>query len=141
MNRILVDTNIPMYAAGRDHPFKAAAQRALMAIAEAPEAFVTNAEVFQELLHRYLTGERPERAWRLLDSFQRLMSGRILAIDEDTLLQLARLEGLSPRPSARDLVHIACMRQHGIGRILSFDRDFDGLPGISRVDPADGGDM
>lgn len=63
------------------------------------------------------------------------MAGRILAIDEDTLLHLGRLEGLRPRPSARDLVHIACMRQHGLDRILSFDRDFDGLPGISRVEP------
>lgn len=56
MSRILVDTNILIYAAGREHPFKAAAQRVLLALADRPNDFVTNVEVFQELLHRYLHG-------------------------------------------------------------------------------------
>jgi len=35
--------------------------------------------------------------------------------------------------SARDALHIAVMEQNGIGRILSFDSGFDGLPGITRL--------
>jgi uncharacterized protein len=34
--------------------------------------------------------------------------------------------------SARDAVHAAIMRRHGISRILTFDRSSDALPGIQR---------
>jgi predicted nucleic acid-binding protein len=34
---------------------------------------------------------------------------------------------------ARDAVHVAVMRRRGIPTILTFDRDFDGLEGISRL--------
>jgi predicted nucleic acid-binding protein len=35
--------------------------------------------------------------------------------------------------TARDAIHLAVMREHGIEVILSFDRHFDGLPGVSRL--------
>ena len=38
-----------------------------------------------------------------------------------------------PDLTARDAVHLAVMREHGIEHIVSFDRHFDGLPGITRV--------
>jgi predicted nucleic acid-binding protein len=33
--------------------------------------------------------------------------------------------------SARDTIHGAVMRRHGISTIMTFDRGFAGLPGIS----------
>ncbi len=36
------------------------------------------------------------------------------------------------RLSARDAVHVAIMRRRGITRILSFDRGFDEVEGITR---------
>jgi len=35
--------------------------------------------------------------------------------------------------SARDALHIAVMQRHGIARILTFDADFDLVPGLSRI--------
>ncbi|PYX28503.1 MAG: hypothetical protein DMG77_15640 [Acidobacteria bacterium] len=35
--------------------------------------------------------------------------------------------------SARDVVHLAVMEQHGIEQILTFDSGFDGFPGITRL--------
>jgi predicted nucleic acid-binding protein len=35
--------------------------------------------------------------------------------------------------SARDAVHAAVMRRHGIQRIMSFDGGFDGITGITRI--------
>jgi len=32
-----------------------------------------------------------------------------------------------------DAIHLAVMREHSIEQILSFDRHFDGLPGIRRL--------
>jgi predicted nucleic acid-binding protein len=35
--------------------------------------------------------------------------------------------------SARDAIHVAVMRAHGVDTILSFDRGFDAVPGIHRL--------
>ena len=35
--------------------------------------------------------------------------------------------------SARDALHVAVMRRHGIAEILSFDRGFDDIAGIARL--------
>ena len=42
-----------------------------------------------------------------------------------------------PALTARDLVHVATCRVHGIDLIISPDRGFDGIGGITRIDPAD----
>ena len=51
---IFLDTNVPIYAAGRPHALKKPCAQILMLVAERPHAFLTDAEVLQELLHRYL---------------------------------------------------------------------------------------
>ena len=37
------------------------------------------------------------------------------------------------RAPARDALHVAVMRQHGVEEILSFDRAFDVVPDIRRL--------
>jgi predicted nucleic acid-binding protein len=37
------------------------------------------------------------------------------------------------RLSGQDAIHVAVMQRRGIGRVLSFDRAFDGLPGLERT--------
>ena len=56
---VFLDANVPIYAAGREHPLKAPCVRVLELAAERPYDFVTDAEVLQELLHRYLA----QRLW------------------------------------------------------------------------------
>ena len=34
------------------------------------------------------------------------------------------------RLSARDALHAAVMRRHGVTRIMTFDRGFDGISGV-----------
>ena len=55
---IFIDANIPIYAFGREHAHKKPCARILFMAAEQPRLFVTDAEVLQELLHRYLTSDR-----------------------------------------------------------------------------------
>ena len=50
---IFLDANIPMYAAGQPHPLKQPCLDVLALVALYPDAFCTDAEVFQEILHRY----------------------------------------------------------------------------------------
>jgi predicted nucleic acid-binding protein len=51
---IFLDANVPVYAAGRPHALKEPCLQVLALAAERPQAFLTDAEVLQELLHRYL---------------------------------------------------------------------------------------
>ena len=57
---ILVDSNIPMYLVGGPHPNKEAARRALEEAVAAGESLCSDAEVLQEILHRYTAVRRPE---------------------------------------------------------------------------------
>jgi len=50
---IFIDSNIPMYLVGSSHPHKIDAQQMLERAVSANERLVTDAEVLQEILHRY----------------------------------------------------------------------------------------
>jgi hypothetical protein len=41
-----------------------------------------------------------------------------------------------PQLSARDLIHVAVMQRMGAKHIVSADRAFDRIEGITRLDPA-----
>jgi predicted nucleic acid-binding protein len=49
----LVDSNIFMYAAGREHPHKKPATTFLEKVAEGSVEAMIDAEILQEILHRY----------------------------------------------------------------------------------------
>lgn len=55
---ILVDSNVPMYLVGAAHPHKTDAQRLLERLAMDNRRLVSDAEVLQEILHRYVSIER-----------------------------------------------------------------------------------
>ena len=50
---IFIDSNIPMYLIGAPHPHKSEAQVLLERLVAAGQRLVTDAEVLQEILHRY----------------------------------------------------------------------------------------
>lgn len=63
---VFLDANIPMYLLGAAHPHKVRADRLLGELLLDGTRLVTDAEVFQELLHRYSAINRPEA---LADAF------------------------------------------------------------------------
>jgi len=132
---IFVDVNTPMYSAGAQHPLKAPSIRVLRLIQESPGVFVTSAEVFEEILHRYLAIRAWARGRPLFDRMARVMRGRIEPIYERDVRDAARLADDHPKVSARDLLHASVMNRLGVSRIVSTDTDFDVLPGIERLDP------
>lgn len=56
----------------------------------------------------------------------------VLPIELDDV-QRARALLSSPGLQARDAIHVAVMQRHGISRILSFDRAFDQVTGLTRL--------
>jgi predicted nucleic acid-binding protein len=129
---IFVDSNIPMYLVGAAHPLKKAAQTLLEKYIEEREPLVTDAEVFQEILHRYVAIGRREA---IQPAFEVLL-GVVDEIFSVYFLDIARAREIvfeSTGLSARDAVHLAIMERHGIHQILSFDSGFDQRPNIARL--------
>ncbi len=136
---IFVDTNVPIYAAGRPHYLKAACTRVLLLISRRPEAFVTDAEVFQELLHRYRSLGVWPQGKTVLERFAVLMRDRVEPVRLEDVLHAGRLADTHADLSARDLLHLAVMDRIGSAVIVSADRDFDRVGHVQRLDPMDVG--
>lgn len=128
---IFVDSNIPMYLVGAPHPNKVHAQALLTQAVVEGEELVTDAEVFQEILHRYVAIQRPEAIGPAFEALLGVANG-VLPIELSDV-QRARQLVASPGLSARDAIHIAIMQRHGITRVLSFDRAFDRVAGLARL--------
>ena len=129
---ILVDSNIPMYLVGGAHRHKVDAQRWVEKLLSDRQRLVTDAEVLQEILHRYIAVNRRDAIQPAFDSVLGVVD-EVLAIDQTILERAKRIAFGHARLSARDAVHLAVMEQHGIDRILTFDSGFDGFPGITRL--------
>ena len=129
---IFIDSNVPMYLIGSEHPHKIDAQRLLERCIADSERLVTDAEVFQEILHRYAAIKRKDA---ISPAFQAILG----IVDEVFAVELGDVERAkdillsTQRISARDALHLAIMERHHIETILSFDSGFDDYPGITRL--------
>lgn len=131
-----IDANVPIYAAGRDHPLKAPCIQVLMLAADHSQAFVTDAEVLQELLHRYLSLRLWPQGQEVFRRFNQLMQERVEGVNASDVQRAAGLADSHLELSARDLLHAAVMQRLGVRRIISTDAGFDRLPEVERLDPA-----
>jgi predicted nucleic acid-binding protein len=128
---ILVDSNIPMYLVGMPGSYKSEAQRFVVGLVRERQRMVTDAEVLQEILHRYASIDRRESIQSAFDALLKAVD-EVLAVELTTMERAKTIVTGYGGLSARDAVHLAVMEQHGIDRILSFDSGFDGFPGITR---------
>lgn len=129
---ILVDSNIPMYLVGGTHPHKSDAQRLLETLVSDRQRLVTDAEVLQEILHRYVAIDRRETIQPAFEALLRIVD-EVLPVDLAVVERAKEIVLGHRRLSARDAVHVAVMENRGIEQILSFDSGFDGFPGITRL--------
>ena len=121
-----------MYLVGADHPHKSDAQRALERLVSRRERLVTDAEVLQEILHRYVAIDRRTAIQPAFDVLLAIVD-EVFAVDVDTVERAKAIVLARERLSARDALHVAVMERQGVTRILSFDAGFDGVPGIERL--------
>lgn len=129
---IFVDSNIPMYLVGGEHPLKGRALELLERFVDAREKLVTDAEVFQEVLHRYTAIRRRgaiEPAWQVLAE----LADDVFPVELPHVERAKHLLLESSELSARDALHLAVLEAHGVARILSFDSGFDGITGVRRL--------
>jgi predicted nucleic acid-binding protein len=118
---IFVDTNVFMYAVGREHPLREEAQAFFLGHVDSGEGLVTSAEVLQELLHAYLPVGRTDTLDAAL-TLARERTTQVWSIDSDDVVTARDLVASHPALGARDLLHLACCTRRGVQRVQTYDR-------------------
>lgn len=129
---IFIDSNIPMYLVGASHPLKVDARRLLEEAIGNAERLVTDAEVLQEILHRYVAIDRRAAIQPAFDVVLGVVD-EVFPVDVAVVDRAKTILYGKPRLSARDAIHLATMAANGVKRIMSFDSGFDGVPGVERM--------
>ncbi len=121
-----------MYLIGADHPLKPRARRLTEDAVAAGDSLCTDAEVLQEILHRYRALHRSE----FIDPAFAAILGivdTVYPVEHADVERARRLLRSKAHLSARDALHVAVMQARDVDRILSFDAGLDGIPGIERL--------
>lgn len=133
---MMLDANIPMYAAGSSHDYKQPCGWVMAEIANGRLDAAIDTEIVQEILYRLGGNQR----WAIGIEMARHLLAIVPTVygvsQADAILCVQLCEQYGPRGlSARDLLHVAVMRNHGLNTIISTDADFDRVDGITRLDP------
>jgi predicted nucleic acid-binding protein len=121
-----------MYLVGAEHPNKESARRVVERSIARHERLVTDVEVLQEILHRYVAIDRRDAIQPAFDVLLGIVDA-VLPIELDDVQRARRLLLSFAALSARDALHVAIMQRHDVGQVMTFDRGFDAVPGISRL--------
>lgn len=136
MTRVFVDTSVLLLASGAADPRREECQQFLRRCT-APDVLIhVSAEAIQEFVFHRM--RRVERRTALAETERIRSASTVHAFDGaviDHMLRLLAVTGLS----GRDAVHAATAIVAGFDQIVSVDRDFDGIPGLSRIGPAEWG--
>ncbi|MES2177079.1 MAG: type II toxin-antitoxin system VapC family toxin [Gemmatimonadota bacterium] len=131
---ILIDANILMYAAGKPHPHKLPSVRYLERVASGDVDAAIDAETLQEILHRYRAIGRWKDGRQVYDLARQILP-TVLPVTAEILDRARQLLDGDARLMARDALHAAVVLEERLEAICSYDRDFDRLAGITRVEP------
>lgn len=128
---IFIDSNVPMYLVGAEHFNKHATHRILERLIASQERLVTDAEVVQEILHRYLAIRRRDAIGPCIEALLGVVD-EVFPVELEDVLRARDLLDTSGR-SARDALHLSVMERYGVRRIVSFDGGFDTADGVERI--------
>lgn len=131
--KVFIDSNVPMYVAGREHPNRAAAKRFLEKVRRGEVQAHTSTEVLQEILYRYSSLKRLDLAAQVYDLFVQICPVVFPVNLADTDRAKALVCGKAA-VAPRDALHAAVMLNNGVPRVATFDNDFDRIEGIKRYD-------
>ena len=130
---IFVDSNVPMYLVGAPHPNRDRAAYAIDRLKAVHEPLVTDVEVYQEILHRFSSIGRHDAIGEAFTTLDDIVV-QVLSYGMSELHEARDIVLSVPGVSARDALHAAVMQSAGITQILSYDRGFDSIPGIQRLE-------
>ncbi len=129
---IFIDSNIPMYVIGQDHPNKQTSILLLERFIGEKHRLVTSTEVLQEILHRYKAIDRTAAIQPAFDCLYGIVD-EVLPVTEADVLEAKKNVLAYKGLSARDALHVAHVKNHDLSAIMSFDGGFDQVPGVTRI--------
>lgn len=130
--KVFIDSNIPMYVAGRDHPNREPARRFLARVQAGQVEGVTSTEVLQEILYRYVGLKRRDLARQVYELFVDVCASVLPVTVADTD-RAKRLIAESADAGVRDAIHAAVMLNNDVSAIATFDTGFESFAGIERL--------
>ena len=133
-NAYLVDSAVVVYALGADSPWRQACRQVLVQAGEQRIRAYASVEMIQELVHHRLR-RSGDRALAVQQGRYASSLFTLLNFDREVLDLSLDLTERVPTVRGRDAVHAATALAYGIDRIISPDRAFDGIPGLTRLDP------
>jgi predicted nucleic acid-binding protein len=125
-----------MYAGGASHPNKGPSIALLESIAKGEVDGVIDAEVLQEILHRYRSIGRWKDGSKVYDLTRKIIP-LVFPITVEILDRARALLEKYPKLMARDALHAAVCIGNDVQTICSYDRDFDDVEEIKRTEPPD----
>jgi uncharacterized protein len=136
VRRFLFDTSVFIHALGGEHRYREPCRAILLEMRDGRLAGETSIE----LIHEFAYVRCRQRVTR----FDAAESARDVAdmcplhtAEPDDIERALDLWCEHERLDMRDAIFAAQALNRGIDAILSPDRDFDGIPGLERIDPAD----
>jgi uncharacterized protein len=121
-----------MYLVGAPHRHKTDAQMLIERLIADGQRLVTDAEVLQELLHRYVAINRRDAITPAIRLTLDIVD-EVYPVGRAEVLRASEIAQTPAALSARDSLHVAVMERNGVRSVLSFDSDFDRWPGIIRL--------
>ncbi len=112
-----------MYLVGAEHPHKHDARRLLTSFVRENEPLVTDSEVLQEILHRYVALGRRDAITAAFAALLGLVE-TVFPIELPDVESARQILETTESISARDAIHVAVMRRHSVMRLMSFDAGF-----------------
>ena len=121
---IFVDTNVWMYAVGREHPLRSEARDLVRSWKADGRRVATSAEVLQELVHAYVPVGRLDT----LHAAHRLATSvaDVWPLEADDVALAVGLAADHDELSARVLAHVAVCLRRGVTELATFDRGLAG---------------
>lgn len=132
----LLDTNVVIYAMGRDHPYREPCRAIVNQLSVNTHDYAVDAEALQELL--YVFSNRGDIATGIgaVSNLMELFVD-VIPISAVEILGATRLLEQTSRLSVRDAIHAAVVFEYALEGIVSADRDFDEVAGLRRFDPGE----
>lgn len=121
-----------MYLVGADHSLKKRVIELVSSLAATGEVFVTSAESFQEIIHRYKALNDSKHLKAAYGALEDMVDQVFDVTKKDT--DLARHFSFEyPSLSSRDCLHTAIMKKVHCSKIWTYDQRFDEIPQIIRI--------
>lgn len=135
---IVLDTTVLVYAKGAEHPLRDPSRELIAAIAEGVVEATTTIEVIQEFTHVRARRRGAAEAAELARAYVELLSPLLQLTPEHLWRGLSLFEDIDEL-GAFDAVLAAAALEAGASALVSADRAFAGVAGLTHTSPDRGG--